>query len=120
MTMNIENCFITSLHVKIDSYELERLFCYLRDNICYGAMTTDDYVLNDYFLNVVVKKRIAAMLKKNDAVFRLKMPISVARIVWDIWQKKFQNHNIQNSINQIDALLLNLNARPEKPLIVQI
>jgi hypothetical protein len=108
---------INKIQIKLQLIEALTLQAYLTkrwDNVCSlrGAAPDQDFVLMEYLQNQFMKdvariERASTRTPKN-----VRIPLSVARILWKNWQQEFISIPLQLVFCSIDKELSNLNLKP--------
>ena len=105
------------IELQLYRHEALHLFAYLaqkRDNLrkLKGAAADTDYVLVEWLLAKygAIAYRIDVRSSKKPA--KVKMPVSIARILWKSWQQELITPPLQLVLKGIDGQLKNKNLTP--------
>lgn len=107
----------TTIELKLYGSEAHALLMYLIEKWesvqqLKAAAADQDFALKEYVLNKFIKDYQRIERSRSQKPKAIKMPISVARILWKNWQQEFISAPLQLVLQKIDGQLKNENLTP--------
>jgi hypothetical protein len=99
---------------KIESWALQDYFRGKQQNMTQlkGAAPDQDYILTEFYYGKFLKDALRIETAISRTPKRVKLPVSVARILWKNWQQEFINQDLQRVLDGIDKELGNAGLKP--------
>ena len=107
----------TTIELKLYGSEAHALLMYLIEKWesvqqLKAAAADQDFALKEYVLHKFIKDYQRIERSRSQKPKAIKMPISVARILWKNWQQEFISAPLQLVLQKIDGQLKNENLTP--------
>jgi hypothetical protein len=107
------------LHIELKLYKVEVFYLanYLKEKqqniaLLKGAAADQDYILTEFCQEKFVKDALRIEKATTRSPKLVKLPVSVARILWKNWQQEFINKHLQMVLDGIDRELGNAGLKP--------